>query len=839
MVASWGEARLASLGDWNRLLGRLVRPRERVQRLARAIQNWAQNLNHPQPQTQNDQTQNQTYPTNSQPNDWLKPNLTLLVLLFILIATTLAILIDSPLDNKLREKIKKIKLWAKKGREKIEKNILFGLFDTFKTLGDNPEIDGILDFWFHGDAQELYNTKWFVPPSSHAQRKIDDFVRTNFGTLLEKALKGELREWIASPRGCLALILVHDQFSRHAFRGDKEIIKRFDALALQLADTMYQRGWLETLSAPELVFALMPYRHSPTEGRLEQVMQLTCTPAEEAEGASLVLQRFRKHTELRLAHMRSDGDPNDILEKPDAEHRLSQDSVLGEPLAKTICEYLSRYEGSSDATKSLPTSPPSPYSISSWSSQFSDAHSKEGLDSIGAESDVKGQLPSLLVSLSGGVDSMVLAHVLVARRRERGGSRVCAVHIDYANRAESGAEADYLRDWCAKREVPLHVRRVEEVKREVTPRDEYEREARRIRFDAYKEAMSQFGANAVLFGHHIGDLQENVISNVMKGANVLDIGGMAESSINQGVPIWRPMLPHSKTVIYDYAHKYGIPYFKDTTPVWSTRGRLRNELLPLLASLYGEGYSTQLSNLANDSSMCAQLFDRQLFDRFRASISKSSVAVSFDAAPWAHLSRFFWREALKYVCEKCLGIGMVQKKAITVLIAHLRRNPPLEGWVTLRKESPVLLSGGRVIFIRPGVFRGKREGKLIKVLLHAEEGHPVMATEAAKIGAHITLGGWRIRFLFSDTDQPTANCLQLDDVLSGQFSYQLQANESYSVASATRIHVPALRNVLSRYERFMAAVPQIVASGNAIPGRSLIAEYEYVGLGLEAKNFSL
>lgn len=61
--------------------------------------------------------------------------------------------------------------------------------------------------------------------------------------------------------------------------------------------------------------------------------------------------------------------------------------------------------------------------------------------------------------------------------------------------------------------------------------------------------------------------------------------GIAESSMVNGVMIWRPMLPHPKTLIIDYAHRYGVPYFKDSTPAWSTRGRLRNELLPLIAQV--------------------------------------------------------------------------------------------------------------------------------------------------------------------------------------------------------------------------------------------------------------
>lgn len=35
--------------------------------------------------------------------------------------------------------------------------------------------------------------------------------------------------------------------------------------------------------------------------------------------------------------------------------------------------------------------------------------------------------------------------------------------------------------------------------------------------------------------------------------------------------------------------RYGVPYFKDSTPSWSTRGKLRTQLMPLLLDMYGEG----------------------------------------------------------------------------------------------------------------------------------------------------------------------------------------------------------------------------------------------------------
>lgn len=60
-------------------------------------------------------------------------------------------------------------------------------------------------------------------------------------------------------------------------------------------------------------------------------------------------------------------------------------------------------------------------------------------------------LETACVSLSGGVDSMVLCRILVrlgAARSAGAPKRVVALHIDYGNRPESAAEAEYVRQWC-------------------------------------------------------------------------------------------------------------------------------------------------------------------------------------------------------------------------------------------------------------------------------------------------------------------------------------------------------------------------------------------------------
>ena len=71
-----------------------------------------------------------------------------------------------------------------------------------------------------------------------------------------------------------------------------------------------------------------------------------------------------------------------------------------------------------------------------------------------------------------------------------------------------------------------------------------------------------------------------------QGGSLLGINGMAPEGVVNGVPIWRPMLGFDKNAIFAFAHRYGIPYFRDTTPTWSTRGKLRSQLLPLLARAF-------------------------------------------------------------------------------------------------------------------------------------------------------------------------------------------------------------------------------------------------------------
>ena len=102
----------------------------------------------------------------------------------------------------------------------------------------------------------------------------------------------------------------------------------------------------------------------------------------------------------------------------------------------------------------------------------------------------------------------------------------------------------------------------------------------------------------------------------MKGVSLINLSGMKEISNIEGINIWRPLLQITKDCIYDFAHQFGVPYFKDTTPEWSTRGKLRNQVMPSLTKTYGN-IGEKLTNISQESDELCKLLNDLVFNPFR------------------------------------------------------------------------------------------------------------------------------------------------------------------------------------------------------------------------------
>jgi uncharacterized protein (DUF924 family) len=117
----------------------------------------------------------------------------------------------------------------------------------------------VLGFWFGERSDPAYGefrSEWF--------RKDDAFdaeVTERFGPTYESAAAGGLDAWRDDPEGCLALVIVLDQFPRNMFRGDART-HATDAKALETSKHAMERALDRELPGFQRMFLYMPFMHA-------------------------------------------------------------------------------------------------------------------------------------------------------------------------------------------------------------------------------------------------------------------------------------------------------------------------------------------------------------------------------------------------------------------------------------------------------------------------------------------------------------------------------------------------------------------------------------------------
>ena len=230
---------------------------------------------------------------------------------------------------------------------------------------------------------------------------------------------------------------------------------------------------------------------------------------------------------------------------------------------------------------------------------------------------------TIIISLSGGVDSMVFLHLCIVYKKLNSNFKFGVVHINWNQRLESTRESDFLLYHINKYNI-LHIFEcIDNISRNEN-REHFESKSRQLRFHLYKKVIKLWDGDSVFLGHHQGDIIENVFTNMITGTHLLDLGKMKEMSIIDDVQIVRPFLTISKTDIYELAINEHVPYFKDTTPAWSNRGAIRNTIFPAISSQFGIRYETGLLNMATKSRELGQMVITCLIEPYIKRIVKIS-----------------------------------------------------------------------------------------------------------------------------------------------------------------------------------------------------------------------
>lgn len=252
----------------------------------------------------------------------------------------------------------------------------------------------------------------------------------------------------------------------------------------------------------------------------------------------------------------------------------------------------------------------------------------------------------LCVGLSGGLDSVVLLHLLHRLRSELDFA-LSAVHVHHGLSPRADAWADFCATYCHALDVPLHVERVQ-----VDRDGEHglEAAARQARYRVYAGLAVDF----VVLAHQQDDQAETVLLNLLRGTGV---SGMAAMPLERMLPdssvrVVRPLLEAPRAEIERHARIHGLSWVEDESnqdPVFA-RNHLRRAVLPVIEARF-PAYRGNLTRAARHFGECAGL----LADLARLDAAWAIDAEGLDLAALSRLSRARAKNLLRWYLS---GLGL-------------------------------------------------------------------------------------------------------------------------------------------------------------------------------------
>jgi tRNA(Ile)-lysidine synthetase-like protein len=478
----------------------------------------------------------------------------------------------------------------------------------------------------------IENTRYWIPISEKDKEIADDVIYTKFFS--KSYLSCQIPSSFHSHKSIIGFIIYYDQFFRHF----KRHCERKNIPCLITEDTIEEYRFkltefildtidMEMLNEFEMLWTMMPLKHCED---YRTVLDKIYTYTLGSIKSFPLLERCFCDTYKKLY--------TPLYVKYNVKKSKDVLSLSFDPM--DVCEYYTSSITDSGIDMSVPL-----------------RLLKESI-----------QTKKVVVSLSGGVDSMITLYLLRSLQVD-----VSACHIIYGNREESNQEFEIVQEFCTRIGVPLYYYKIEYLRRSEIDRAFYEEMTREIRFSLYKT----FKDASIYMGHIQEDVIENVWTNFAKNQHLFDLKKMSTHSIQDGVHIVRPFLSLSKNILLDIAHSVGIPYLKNTTPEWSNRGKFRTRFYEETHIQYGEQVDNSVLKVADTLSHMSHIINKLLYNPVFESYKDGKICVT--RAVDAGLDVKGWLSIFEWVCHTKLGVSKPSIHAVTQCVKRMETytNKPL------------------------------------------------------------------------------------------------------------------------------------------------------------------
>jgi tRNA(Ile)-lysidine synthase len=318
---------------------------------------------------------------------------------------------------------------------------------------------------------------------------------------------------------------------------------------------------------------------------------------------------------------------------------------------------------------------------------------------------------SVLVAVSGGIDSITLAHIL-HELCERERLKLSIGHVNHGLRGEeSEADEAAVHALAAGLGLPVRAARIDPERlregRSSRERSTRQEAARILRYRALRELARDLGASRIATAHTADDQAETVLLRLLRGTGPDGLGGIPERSPDGRIV--RPLLRVARSEIERFAVERGLRWREDSSnaQVRYARNRLRLHWLPGLARDFNPRLLRAIGDLAEaqreDSAWIATQVEREAASRF----GLDGRWLRIEARDWEVLPEALARRLAREALIRCGAGRYVSRVHLERMIAFLHSG---------RRGSSIELPGGLRLE------RGRRGFRLGPVAQGAEPG---------------------------------------------------------------------------------------------------------------------
>ena len=188
------------------------------------------------------------------------------------------------------------------------------------------------------------------------------------------------------------------------------------------------------------------------------------------------------------------------------------------------------------------------------------------------------------VALSGGVDSVVLLHLMSLARKQHPELELEAVYVNHGLSEHAYEWQVFCKSLCEELGVTFKALQVEIIERS---RTSLEAQAREARYQALDEHC--LVGSVILLGQHLNDQLETFLLRLKRGSGLQGLASMQQKRLlASGRVCFRPLIDITREQIEQFADEFAITHINDDSNVDERfdRNFLRHQVMPTLTERF-------------------------------------------------------------------------------------------------------------------------------------------------------------------------------------------------------------------------------------------------------------